>query len=117
MILYAYTPSGIRAMATTDLSDYKNLYLQTAKEYVEKMSVGLDQLSSDISNKQALNNIHISSHSLKSQSQVMGFTDIVNICLNIEKMSDDALKGMVQLNNENISEIKKSVEKLNEMLK
>ncbi len=104
-------------MATVDLSDYKNIYLQTAKEYIEKMSVSLDQLSSDISNKDALNNLHIASHSLKSQSQVMGFTDIADICLNIEKMSDDALKGIAKLNNETISGIKMSVGKLEEILK
>lgn len=100
-----------------DLSNYKTLYTQTAKEYVNSLLAGCDKLVSDSKNKEAISQIHISSHSLKSQSQVMGFTDIANICLNIEKMSDDALKGIVQLNNENISEIKKSVEKLNEILK
>lgn len=103
-------------MAQVDLSGYKTLYLQTAREYIDKMSVSLARLSGDSSNKEALNNLHIASHSLKSQSQVMGFTDIANICLDIEKMSDDALKGIVQLNNENILEIKRSVEKLSEIL-
>ncbi len=104
-------------MAPIDLGSYKSIYLQTAKEYIDSMLAGCDKLVSDSQDKEAVNNIHISSHSLKSQSQVMGFTDIVNICLNIEKMSNDALEGTVQLNNENISEIKKSVEKLNEILK
>lgn len=104
-------------MGKVDLSDYKSLYIQTAIEYVGKISASLNQLSNDILNKEALNNLHISSHSLKSQSQVMGFIDIANICLGIEKMSDDALKGIVQLNNENILEIKESVGKLQEILK
>lgn len=103
-------------MATANLANYKTLYLQTAKEYVDKMSTSLDQLLDDVSNNEALNNLHIASHSLKSQSQVMGFMDVANICLSIEKLSDNALKEIVQLSNENISEIKKSVEKLNELL-
>lgn len=81
------------------------------------MSVSLNQLSRDILDKDALNNLHIASHSLKSQSQVMGFTEIADICLNTEKISGDALNGTIQLNNENILEIKKSVEKMNEILK
>lgn len=100
-----------------DLSDYRNLYLQTAKEYLDKMSVSLNQLSNDVSNKEALNNLHIASHSLKSQSQVMGFTNVANICLNVEKSSNDALEKTVQLDNETISEIRKEVGKLGEILK
>lgn len=104
-------------MTPIDLGSYKSIYLKSAKEYVDKMFVSLDKLSSDASNKDALNNLHISSHSLKSQSQVMGFMDIANICLDIEKISDGALKGIVQLNNENLSEIRKSVEKLDGILR
>ena len=104
-------------MDSVNLGNYKNLYLKTAKEYIEKISISLDQLSSDILNKEALNNLHIASHSLKSQSQMMGYADIANICLNIEKTSNDRLKGISQLNIQAISDIKKSVEKLQEMLK
>lgn len=103
-------------MATADLANYKTLYLQTAKEYVDKMSASLDQLLDDASSNEALNNLHIASHSLKSQSQVMGFIDIANICLNIEKMSDDALKRITQLNSENVSNLRKKVEELDGIL-
>ncbi|MBF8250323.1 MAG: HPt protein [Candidatus Levybacteria bacterium] len=98
------------------MADYKNIYLQTAKEYLGKLSVSLEQLSIDVSNKNALNNLHIASHSLKSQSQVMGFADVADICLKIEKVSDDALKGNTQLNFEIVSDMKKSTEKLKEIL-
>ena len=104
-------------MVKVDLSCYKNLYLQTAKEYIDKMSVSLGQLSNNVSDKDALNNLHIASHSLKSQSQVMGYEDVADICLNIEKISNDTLQGSAQLNNETIKNIKKEVEKLSEMLK
>ncbi len=99
-------------MATTDLANYRTLYLQTAKEYIEKMSVGLSQLSFDISNKQALNNIHISSHSLKSQSQVMGFTDMASLSAVIEKSSNDILNGVSQIDDKFIAFLKTSVAEL-----
>ena len=104
-------------MTPIDLGSYKSIYLKTAKEYVDKMSVSLDQLSSDISNKDVLNNLHIASHSLKSQSQVMGYDGIANICLNIEAISNDALRGEKPLTNKVIADIKSSVEEIKKMLK
>lgn len=101
---------------TTNLSDYKNLYMQTAKEYIGNMFESIKKLTDNPKDKDAINNLHIASHSLKSQSQVMGFTDIANICLNIEKMSDDALESITQLNNQIVANIKKSVEELKGIL-
>lgn len=104
-------------MAQTNLPDYKNLYLQTAKEYVDKLSASLDNLLNNVSDKDTLNNLHIASHSLRSQSQVMGFTNIANICLKIEKISNDALQNIAQLNKETILEIRKEVDTLEEILR
>jgi chemotaxis protein histidine kinase CheA len=104
-------------MAPIDLGSYKSIYLKTAREYIASLLTNCSKLVSDSQNKDVLNQIHIASHSLKSQSQVMGFTDVSNACLNIEKMSDDALKGNTQLNNQTISDIKKSVGKLEEILR
>lgn len=104
-------------MTPINLGSYKSIYIKTAKEYVDKISASLDELSSDVSNKKALNNLHISSHSLKSQSQVMGLTDIANICLNIEQVSSDALQGNTQLNNETVLDFKKKVEELDGILR
>ena len=103
-------------MTPIDLGSYKSIYLQTAKEYIDKMSVSLEKLENNALDKEALNNLHIASHSLKSQSQVMGFIDIANICLDIEKRSDDALKGNSRLNNEIIANINTLVEEVKEIL-
>ena len=104
-------------MAQVNLSNYKNIYLQTAREYINSMFLSCDKLAINFSDREALNNLHISSHSLKSQSQVMGFTDIANVCLNIEKISNDVLIGNSELNNEIIANINRSVEEAKEMLK
>lgn len=103
-------------MAPIDLGSYKSIYLKTAREYIDKMSVSLDILYSDVSNKDALNNLHIASHSLKSQSQVMGFADVADLCLDIEKVSNDALQAGSQINNDLISVLKESLEKLRLLL-
>ena len=104
-------------MTPIDLGSYKSIYLQTAKEYIDKMSVSLEKLENNALDKKALNNLHIASHSLKSQSQVMGFMDIANVCLTIEKISDDVLKENSKLDNEIIANINTLVEEVKEILK
>ena len=104
-------------MASTDLSDYKDLYVKTAKEYVVSLLENANRLTQNPQDKDAISAIHMSSHSLKSQSQVMGYNEIANICLSIEKSSDDVLKGNSTFNDQAVSNIKKSVEELEEILK
>lgn len=99
-------------MAQTNLSDYKNLYLQTAKEYINKMLISLDQLSKDVSDKEALNNLHIASHSLKSQSQVMGFTDMTILSGTIEKKSNDILNRIGGVDSVFLSLLRKTIDEL-----
>lgn len=100
-----------------DLSSYKNIYLQTAREYLSKMSASLNKLSGDVLDKEALNDLHISSHSLRSQSQVMGFEDIADLSGAIEKISSNVLQGINQLNNETILSIEKEIGELDGILK
>ncbi|MBI2613778.1 MAG: Hpt domain-containing protein [Candidatus Levybacteria bacterium] len=104
-------------MEPIDLGSYKSIYIKTAREYIKKMHTSLNELSTDVSNKEALNNLHIASHSLKSQSQVMGYNNIANICLNIENASNDSLKGSNQLTADIIPNIKSLVKEIGEMLK
>ena len=100
-------------MAQTILSDYKNLYIQTAKEYVVSLLASYNKLVSDSQNKDALNQIHIASHSLKGQSQMMGFMDVTVLSGAIEKKSRDILTGVAQANDKFIIFLKDSVDKLN----
>ncbi len=103
-------------MAQVNLSDYKNLYLQTAKEYINKMLISLDKLTSDAFNKEALNDLHIASHSLRSQSQVMGYNDIAQLSKSLEEISNNALTGN-PLTIDIIVNMKKTVKELEEILK
>lgn len=80
-------------MTPIDLGSYKSIYLQTAKEYIGNMFESIKRLADNPKDQDAINNLHIASHSLKSQSQVMGFTDIADACLSIEKTSNDVLNG------------------------
>jgi chemotaxis protein histidine kinase CheA len=100
-------------MGQTDLSSYKNVYLQTAKEYLDSIQSGYLKLSVNSQDKEAVNEIHVSAHSLGGQSQVMGFTNIVRLCANIEKVSADILDKAILIDNEFINLLKDTIEKLN----
>jgi len=100
-------------MASTDLSDYKNIYLQTAREYINSLSSACSRLSVNSVDNETINAIHISSHSLRSQSQVMGFSAIADLSENIEKASDDILKRLNLVDGKFMNLLKNSVDGLN----
>ena len=56
-----------------DLSEYKQLYLKTATEYLHDLQSNLTLYIADQTNAGALEILHRSAHSLKSQSLVMGY--------------------------------------------
>ena len=100
-------------MTQVDLADYKNIYLATAREYIDIMSSCLAKLADNLQDTDALKALHIASHSLRSQSQVMGYTDIASVSAMIEKNSKDILDGVSRINNGFVNFLKKSVTELN----
>ena len=104
-------------MSTVNLSDYKDLYLQSAREYLESLSKSCEQLSANLLDKEALKQLHISSHSLRSQSQVMGYANINKLTGVIENIARDAIVGSIRLTGDIIADIKKSAKEVEEMLR
>ncbi len=74
-------------MANINLEDFKALYLSTANEYVQKMKRDFTELMQNPSASEALNELHLSSHSLKSQSLVMGYTTTGELSHSIERFA------------------------------
>ena len=60
-----------------------------------------------------INTIHISSHSLRSQSQVMGFSAVADLSGNVEKASDDILNKVNLVDDKFMNLLKNSVDGLN----
>ena len=74
-------------MTTRDISSYKKLYLRTAKEYSDMLSNNYVRISLNALDKEPLKNMYLSAHSLKSQSQAMGYVKIGRLSGMIEKLS------------------------------
>lgn len=59
-----------------DLQEYKKLYLHTSQELLTKIQQGVSDLKKNPQNTDTLSEIHRAAHSLKSQSLVMGYTQL-----------------------------------------
>ncbi len=71
-------------MATVDLSAYKNLYIESSREYLEIMKKNLTELNKDPLNKEATYELFRCAHSLKSQNYAMGYKNTAELCKSLE---------------------------------
>lgn len=70
-------------MPNDDLSKYKDLYLKTAKEYLSKIDVSFE--SSSTNPQQAVEDLYIDVHSLRGQSNTMGYIAAAKLCEPVEE--------------------------------
>jgi chemotaxis protein histidine kinase CheA len=103
-------------MTPIDLGSYKSIYLKTAKDYVRNMFESRKTLENNPKDRDAVNNLHIASHSLKSQSQVMGFTDIANTSFSLEKTSNDVLNGLGIVDEKFLAFLKQAISEISSRL-
>ncbi|HRN69986.1 MAG TPA: Hpt domain-containing protein [Candidatus Woesebacteria bacterium] len=71
---------------STDLAQYRELYLKTSRDLIVEMKNQLNILRKQNANMQALDTFHRSAHSLKSQSLVMGYEQIGNVNRQLEAL-------------------------------
>lgn len=64
------------SMTQNDVVKYKSLYLQTSWGYLAMLRKNIAFLLSDTQIDKALEAVHLASHSLKSQSILMGYNQI-----------------------------------------
>lgn len=104
-------------MATVDLSSYKQLYLETAKENGDVLSSNYVKISRNSLDKDALKNMYISAHSLKSKSQVMGYLKIGKLSGMIEKVIKNILANNTQVSDDLMAVIKNAIENIKLLLR
>lgn len=99
-------------MANIDLSDYKNLYIQTARKYIGDMNTALVLLGMDATKKEAIESMHISGHSLKSQSQIMTYVQTGALSGTIEMLFKQVREGKQPLTEDIMVKLKETLVKL-----
>lgn len=80
-----------------DIIKYKGLYLQTARAYVNDMQRELGKLIGGQDDIDAVKVIHMASHSLTSQSVLMGYASIGSSAASIEKLFKAKMDGVKSL--------------------
>lgn len=94
-------------MDKSDIAEFKSLYLQTAKEYVDAM-----QKNSSLSTDEAITSVYMSAHSLKSQSLVMNYKETGMLCGMLEKVSKALKEHTLSLSVDIENGVKSAIEKV-----
>lgn len=84
----------------SELSQYKDLYLQTSREYLQSLNDSLLILEKDQHDKAAIDEIFRSAHSLKSQSAAMGYEKTGFLCHTVEDIFYEIKQDRLELTSE-----------------
>ncbi|TAL07765.1 MAG: hypothetical protein EPO02_14040, partial [Nitrospirae bacterium] len=82
------------------LMAYKSLYLETAKTYFASMMTDVATLLITPTDTKALDDMYISSHSMKGQSAMMEFSSTSVLCHTLERISFLGKEGKLLLSPE-----------------
>lgn len=95
-------------MKPNDIAFYKELFVQTANDYLMSLEKNLTSLKGDPDNKDLIGIIHIAFHSLGSQSVAMGYQSTSAFCRLNEAILFRIKENKITISNELIEELIKS---------
>lgn len=101
---------------STDLSQYRELYLKTSQDLITEMKAQLTQLQATLKNAQAVESFHRAAHSLKSQSLVMGYQQIGTVNRQLEALFLLFKQGELSITSEYIQMVTNIVEHIENAL-
>lgn len=104
------------SLSQDDVLKYKKLYVQTAKNYLENMQLNISYLLKGEQIQEAIKQVHIDAHSLKSQSQMMGYDNFSKISEIIEFLFNRDEKENIQVPNEVLIKIQSDISRLMDSL-
>lgn len=76
-----------------DMEEYREAFVEEAKEHIETLTQALLVLEKDPKNTDSLNNIFRSAHTLKGSAGMMGFKDLQDLAHAMEDIFDGLRKG------------------------
>lgn len=99
----------------TDLSDFQDLYFKTAEEYVSILSKKIGTIK-ESHTQDILEEVHRAAHSLKSQSDVMGFKSIAELSGELERTLKSVMDNKLGLSDDLINALNKAIASLKNSL-
>ncbi len=103
-------------MNANDLSEFKQLFIDTARKQIEKMTQALSSLEKNQSDTGAMNILYIAAHSLKGESLALGYMTNASVSQLVEKIFHGAKDGQLTVTNELLSAVCMVVNKLSESI-
>lgn len=97
-------------------NNYREMYVAEALEHVEIINETLLKLEGEPGNKEYLDLIFRSAHTIKGMSATMGYDDTRELCKNIENIFDNIRKGQEKLVPNLASALFRCVDLLREMI-
>ena len=104
-------------LSDIDIIKYKKLYLETAKNYLENMQLNISFLLKGEQIKNAIKQVHIDAHSLKSQSKIMGYENFATLTEIIEYLFNKEEKENIIMPNDLLIKIQSDITGLMDSLK
>jgi two-component system, chemotaxis family, sensor kinase CheA len=83
----------VGSLSVEDNDEYKQLFIEEAKEHIETLTKSLLILEKDPHNQEVINMLFRSAHTLKGSSGMMGFKDFQELTHSMEDIFDDMRKG------------------------
>ncbi len=80
-------------MSIDNNDEYKQLFIEEAKEHIETLTKSLLILEKDPHNQEVINMLFRSAHTLKGSSGMMGFKDFQELTHSMEDIFDEMRKG------------------------
>ncbi len=99
-------------LSQDDVQKYKKLYLQTARNYLENMQACISFLLKGEQTHATIKQVHLDAHSLKSQSQMMDYTNIAKISEIIEYLFNKEEKENVEVKHHLLIRIQSDITRL-----
>ncbi len=97
-------------------TDYLELFLSESKEHLDNLNNALLELEKDTANREALNEIFRSMHTVKGMANSMGFEKIGKLTHEVEDVLDDMRKGDAEVHPDIVDILFKSFDLLEELI-
>ncbi|MBS3886888.1 MAG: chemotaxis protein CheA [Dethiobacter sp.] len=79
-----------------DTSEYRDLFLAEAREYLQGLNIALLELESNPANREVLQEMFRAAHSLKGMSATMGYQQLANLTHQMENVLDFLRQGTLR---------------------
>lgn len=99
-------------MTQADIAKYKALYLQAAGDNVHKLQENSVLLLDGNTTEEVLENMHRESHSLKSESILMGYNNIGQVAAAIENIFEQQKEQKLAFSPELLTLLDETIKKL-----